>query len=140
MFKWTVSQAVISKASIQKIWNLWTNIEGWSLWDSELEWSKLEGNLKLHAHGSLKPKGMAVYRFEITELTPGKSFTTKTSLFLSKMVDVHTLKNLDSSKIEIKQTVTVSGLLAPFLYFVMRKNLQKGLTTSLQKLSTTAEQ
>jgi hypothetical protein len=139
MFKWTISCNQISSASIKSAWDIWKDVKNWPEWDDEIEWSKLEGDFALHTKGYLKPKGMGVFQFQISELSDGKSFTTQTKMFMAKMVDVHTVRSIENSKTELQQSVTVSGPLAPFLYFVMRKNLQNGLGKSLKKLAKLAE-
>jgi hypothetical protein len=138
MFKWTITEVVTSKADPKNIWDIWEKVEDWPTWDKELEWAKLENGFELHARGALKPKGMSVYHFKITGFDQGKSFTTHTPLFMANMTFVHELKPMDSGT-QITQRITVSGLLAPFLYFVMRKGLQNGLRRSLLELARLAE-
>lgn len=140
MFKWTVSQTVVSQASHQDIWNVWKNVKGWPDWDTHLEWSKLEGDFTLHAKGSLKPQGMKVHHFTICELTQDKSFTTSSPLFLTSMLFGHEIKQVNPSLIAVTHSATVSGFLAPLLYMVMRKNIQKGFKEALPKLVAIAEQ
>lgn len=138
MFRWIISESVNTKASGGNVWNLWKDVSKWNKWDTDLEWSKLEGDFSLDAKGSLKPKGMGIYGFSIIALQEGIRFTTNTPMFLTSMVFDHEIQKT-GQEYKITHTVIVSGFMAPLLYYVMRKNLQKGLKDSMRMLAKMAE-
>ncbi|MCC5622321.1 hypothetical protein [Nostoc sp. CHAB 5715] len=60
----------------------------WANWDTELEWTSLEGDFKLNAQGKVKPKSGPVCPFTITEFIPGQSYTFSTRLLLCNLYEV----------------------------------------------------
>ena len=64
MFKWSIEASIATSASPKNIWNLWSNVSSWSIWDSDgLEWVKLEGDFAVGTKGTLKPKEAIVFDF-----------------------------------------------------------------------------
>lgn len=139
LFNWKVSKTVTINSSEEQIWHLWQNVNTWPSWDSSLEWSKLEGEFVLGAKGVLKPKDWKESEFTITELSPKKSFSTTSCLPLTRMIFKHVLKT-ENGFVKIKHEAQVYGLLAPILYFVLRKKIIQGLEVAVNELKIIAEQ
>lgn len=138
MFTWTVSESIASSASPQAVWNLWKDVQKWPQWDTHLEWSRLEGDFAVNTSGSLKPKGRSPVQFTLVEVVPGKNFTTRSHFAMTTMTFGHTIA-LGNAGISITHTAKISGLLAPILYFAMRKDIITGFKDALQRLSKMAQ-
>lgn len=128
------------KATPKAVWELWTDVENWPTWDDEVEWSQLDGPFQAGTTGQLKPKGGPAIAFTLTDVKSGKAFSNLSQIPMTTILFEHTLTPTDNFQLLIKHHVTVSGLLAPLLYFTMRKNLQKGLPIALLKLGKKAEE
>ena len=95
----------------EMIWSLWSDINGWSQWDQDLDLTELKGPFVKGAHFILKPKGGPRVKIEITEVTPFFSFTDVTRFPLAEMEDIHELEEVPNG-VRIKNTTTVKGLLS----------------------------
>ena len=62
------SHTLKTSASPESIWAIWTNVEHWSEWDTELVDSRLESAFALGAVGTLTPKAGRVSTFRISQL------------------------------------------------------------------------
>ena len=87
------SQTLETSASPETIWTIWTNVQAWPTWDTELEYAKLEyakleGPFALGAKGKLKAKGNQEAEFVITTLEPGRSYTLSTILPMNSSLNV----------------------------------------------------
>ena len=81
-------------ANSKQIWEVLTDINNWSAWDEEVEWTKLDGQSRLGAKFILKPKGGPKVNIEVTEYEPCTLHTDLSSLPLAKMEMRHTLKQV----------------------------------------------
>jgi hypothetical protein len=59
------SHILRTKATPEKIWNVWTNVDKWKQWDYNLEYSKLNGKFAEGATGFLKSRRGPESRFVI---------------------------------------------------------------------------
>ena len=72
-------------ASPGKIWGLWTDVERWPAWDTELASASLDGDFVRGARGTLKPRRGPASAFVISKLTPGESYVFVTRLPLCEL-------------------------------------------------------
>ena len=82
------SHTVKTFASPERIWAIWTDVEHWSEWDTELRDSYLAGAFTLGAIGKLRPKTGRVCQFIVSQFNPDKSYTISIGLPLCKL-NVH---------------------------------------------------
>lgn len=139
MFKWSLSASATAKARPSDIWKIWTDVSSWPEWDHGLEWSKLNGPFAAGTMGELKPKGYPPLKFILTHVEEGEGYSDVTSMPLTKISFTHSAEPM-GEHIRITHHVTVSGLLAPILWFTLRKNLQKGLPVAVGCLANLAEE
>ena len=120
--------SIETTASTAEIWEHWTNLEGWSEWDSELEYASLEGPFQEGQLGKIKPvKGpeSEIYLSGVRELS---SFTVNVVLPLNTRLEIwHTLMSKKDTR-EITHGVRIEGRLS-WVYAVllgapMKMNLQ----------------
>lgn len=136
---WEISHSVIVKADANKIWNIWNKPEQWPTWDSEVKSCKLHGEFKQGSVGKLIPKGGPGVKFEITALTPNKSFTDVARLPFAQLIFVHDMRELEPNVMEVTHTVKIIGKLAWFFSRVMGKQIANGLPHALKNLALQAE-
>jgi hypothetical protein len=91
----------------EDIWRIWTDVNSWPTWHSDLDYCKLEADFKVGNHFILKPKGINPVKIVLTEINEGYSFTDCTSFFGAKMVDTHAMEETaDGLKLTNKLVVT----------------------------------
>jgi hypothetical protein len=79
------SHTIKTSASAAKIWQIWTDVERWSVWDTELHAARLDAPFELGAVGKLTPKRGSVSTFKISQFSPGKSYTFTIELPLCRL-------------------------------------------------------
>lgn len=91
----------------QDIWRIWTDVNSWPLWHTDLDYCKLEGEFAVGNHFMLKPKGINPVKIVLTEINEGYHFTDCTSFFGAKMYDTHFAEDTkDGLKLTNKLVVT----------------------------------
>ena len=108
---WHKSFTVVTKEiTKEQFWNVITDVNRWSEWDADLEWTKLEGEPRLNANFTLKPKGGPKTKLTITRFDRPDVFADVAHLPLAKM---HTIKTLTETQegLNIRMDVKISGLL-----------------------------
>jgi hypothetical protein len=76
-------------ASPEQLWATITDIEGWSSWDPEIEFTRLNGPLALGSSFTLKPKGGPKVKLTVEEFSQPVRFADPSHLPLGKMRTVH---------------------------------------------------
>ena len=138
MFSWTVQAEAEGVGKSQDIWALWADVAGWPKWDSELEWSSIQGSFETGAEGILKPKGWVSSKFFISDMEYGKRFETKSTMPMTVLRFDHVVTQI-GNKVRIVHTAKISGLLAPLLWLTLRGQLKRGLPSAVHNLAIMAE-
>ena len=73
------------------IWRIWTDINNWPRWHSDLEYCTLEGDFVVGNYFILKPKGIKAVKIMLASINVGKNFTDCTKFFGAKMFDTHSI-------------------------------------------------
>ena len=94
--------------SKETIWKLWTDVNNWHFWHSDLDYCKLEGPFEVGNHFLLKPKGHRPVKIQLTDIDPFQSFTDCTQFLGAKMYDTHSLQETPDGLL-LTNTLTVTG-------------------------------
>ncbi|MDC0948067.1 SRPBCC family protein [Gammaproteobacteria bacterium] len=121
-----------------KVFNAYTDVSGWSLWDPEVEAASLFGDFEIGAIGSIKPKGAPKSKITLVEITENRSFTVECRLPLCKMHFVHLMHPTELGTHLINQ-VKFSGVLSPLFGRLIGNGINKGLPASLSGLKRHVE-
>ncbi|TAE50055.1 MAG: polyketide cyclase [Bacteroidetes bacterium] len=74
------SHSLSTRATPEKIWQVWTDVPRWKDWDSGLKDARLDGPFQAGATGTLIPDKGPESRFVISEVSEGIFYTFKTKL------------------------------------------------------------
>ncbi|MBD2597395.1 SRPBCC family protein [Nostoc spongiaeforme FACHB-130] len=132
------SHTLKTSASPEKIWSIWTDVEHWSKWDTELSDAYLESPFALGARGKLTPKQGRVSTFKISQLIPGKSYTFTINLPLCSL-NVHRYLNVQSDGTYFTHEITFQGLLAFLFGQILGRQFQAVLPSVMQNVKQIAE-
>jgi len=138
MFKWEIETSAMTTSKPNAIWKLWTQVSSWPTWSADLEWANLDGLFTIGSSGSLKPKGWPVSKFQLSHVDVDRRFETVSKLPFTQLIFDHKILE-ENGKFRLSYHVTVSGLLAPPLYFTMRPMLKKGLPENLKRFAEMTE-
>lgn len=125
-------------AESDRIWDIWTNVEHWPEWDSELEFASLEGDFTLYAQGRLKAKNAPVSVFCISQLEPNKSYTFTTNLPLCKL-NVSRYLTTSQGVTSFTHEVSFTGLLSFLFGYLLGRKFQTVLPTVMENIRQLAE-
>lgn len=135
MWNWTYEASEEGKVSPEANWQVWKDVEGWSIWDEELEWRCLEGPFAAGTEGTLKPKGWSPLKFTITEAKECRGFKDITEMPLGTTLEFqHSVESLPSGNVRIAHSVYARGLLAPMLRFTLRRKPKAKMPRALEAL------
>ena len=97
------------KGTPEKIWNLWTNVENWSSWDTDIKESKLNPGQKFvkNAEGSITNHGAPrPLQFRITECLANKSFRTESELPFGSISFDHEVSSTQKDEVQVTHIVS----------------------------------
>ena len=127
-------------ATREQVWELWADVPNRSMWDTDLEYAKLDGPFRTGSTGEVKLEGQPPREFLITHCEPLEGYTDRFFLpFHGKMDWHHTIKETGGGR-EVAFRIEVSGPAALILAPIMRNILQDGLPPSVDKLVSLAEE
>jgi hypothetical protein len=139
MWTWTCREAVATPATPAQIWAVWQQVAHWPTWDSELKWSKLQGEFSVGARGKMQPNQGPVVDFVLSDVQPEHRFVTLNRLPLTEMVFDHVIE-VQNGQRYLVHSVTMTGWLAPLFGRLIGTQIQKHLPAALLKLSQQAMQ
>ena len=98
-----------TEASEEAIWNLWTNVDDWHLWDIGLKKAEMRDSFKLSSIGIITSLEGRRSKFKVVEYVEGESYTFKTKLPLGSLF-VKRFLNKEDGKTFFTHEVWFSGL------------------------------
>ena len=115
-----------SGLNVEKIWNVWTNVNQWHTWQSDIEQARIEGEFKVGNKFMLKPKGGPRVNIELILVEPFKQFTDLTRFPGARMYGSHEFIQHEN-ELEIKITMSIEGPLS----FIWKKLVAEDVANSL---------
>ena len=117
-------------ASPTIVWDVTINVERWPQWTPTVETLERldEGEFTVGSTVRIKQPGLPVAVWQVTSLTPGKSFVWETQVRGMRMIATHELtpvKNGTSCTLRLRITGIVALLLWPFIRSSARESLEK---------------
>jgi hypothetical protein len=116
----------VSGLNVEKIWNVWTNVNQWHTWQSDIEQARIEGEFKVGNKFMLKPKGGPRVNIELILVEPFKQFTDLTRFPGARMYGSHEFIQHEN-ELEIKITMSIEGPLS----FIWKKLVAEDVANSL---------
>lgn len=116
-----------------QVWKVWTDVNQWHTWQSDIEYAKLEGEFKVGNTFLLKPKGSPRVNIEITKVEPNKVFVDLTRFPLAKMYGSHEFI-IHGDELEIRTTMSIDGLLSFLWRKLVAENVASGMKIQTENL------
>lgn len=104
----TYKKSMTGKGDIKKIWDMYSGVDNWRLWDRGVKSVQLSGNFCVGTNGLMEMADGSTLPFTLTECIEEKSFTTESKLGSIVVTFGHLLEN-DNGEITITHTVTIEG-------------------------------
>ena len=112
----------------EQVWKIWTDLNQWHTWQSDIEYAKLEGEFKVGNTFLLKPKGGPKVNIEIIKVEPNRQFTDLTRFPGARMYGTHEFV-IHDDELEIKTTMSIEGPLS----FVWRKIVAEDVANGMME-------
>jgi hypothetical protein len=126
---WTKSYSTTVKGiEVDRLWRIWSDVDAWHTWQSDLEQAKLDGPFAAGSTFQLKPKGGPRVRIALLTVEPNRRFVDLTRLPLARMYGEHQF-TARGDEVEIRTSVSVEGVLG----FLWRKLVAEGVARSLEE-------
>ena len=111
-FMWTKTHSTVTKeATKEQMWNLFTDINNWHLWNNEIEFAKLEGKFEAGNHYLIQPKNGRIVKVILLEVVENKHCLEFGEFPLAKMFYDHILEETPNG-LKITSTIIMKGLLS----------------------------
>lgn len=108
---WSQSFTVsTTEVNAGQVWKVLADVSRWHEWDSEIEWTRIDGLPGLNQDFYLKPKGGPKTRITISGFEEPGFFADISHLLLGKMVTSHTLTQ-NGPELTIRVEIRITGLL-----------------------------
>jgi hypothetical protein len=93
----------------EAVWKIWKDIDNWTLWNEDLEESRLIDSFEKGGTFELKPKGGPRVKLTLEEVTENISFTDCLHLPGAKMHGHHEMKETEDG-LMLVTSVSITGI------------------------------
>lgn len=132
---WKKEITIEIQASKEEIWKIWSDVKNWNKWDSEVQWSILEGKFEMGTKGILKPTKGPKTKFIILTANYPIEFTSRSYLPFSKMDFTHKLAEVNG-KLLITHGVEISGITTFIFSKIIGNKIVSELPKAMKNLSS----
>ena len=130
---------MITEAHPEKIWKVWTDVEGWAEWDTEIEYATIDGVFQEGQTGTLKPKGAAEAKYYLSNVRENVSFTTHVLLpGNSQLENWHIIVDKKDGTSEMTHGVRMKGILSWVFSVLLGGKYSKALPDVMDKVRAAA--
>ncbi len=127
-----------TNADPAQLWQLWTDVPNWPIWDTPLKSAQLHGPFVDGTRGTVTPhKGLSA-KLTLHDVQPGKSYTLRTQLPLGALWVRRSLTHSPTGT-SFTHEVWFSGLSKRLFGFLLGRNYQQVLPVVMQQLKSLAE-
>lgn len=133
-----IKYSVKTTAKPEVIWELWSKIETWPIWDNGIVDGKVKGDFVTGTKGWLKPKGGPKVNFDLIEVRENKCFHNRLYLPFTQLDFIHTLEYEQKYTIVTHQ-VEMKGILTFLFSKIMGATIKTETRHAVEKLVKIAE-
>jgi hypothetical protein len=130
--------SILTSASPEKVWQLWSDVKNWKNWDPSLRDSCISGEFDKNVQGILIPEHGPRTPFTISDSQPNFSYTVNTKLPFAKMY-IKRLIGYNNQKTMITNEVWMEGPLGSFWWRMVGRKYQQMLPQVMEKFRQIAE-
>jgi hypothetical protein len=123
----------VTDLTAAQVWKVWSDLNNWHSWQSDIEYTKLEGEFKVGGYFLLKPKGSPEVRIMLLEIEENRQFTDLTHFPGAKMYGRHEFIEHDNV-LEIKTTMSIEGWLSFLWRKIVAENVAAGMMEQTENL------
>ncbi|NOU46899.1 MAG: polyketide cyclase [Bacteroidales bacterium] len=130
---WTKSHSIVTnEATKEQMWKLFTDINNWHVWNNEIEFAKLEGNVEAGNHYLIQPKNGRIVKVKLLEVVENKHCLECGEFPLATMYYDHFMEET-ANGLKITNTITVKGLLGFLWVQLVVKKIANTMAAHVQQ-------
>lgn len=134
-----ITHTMLTTASPEKIWKIWTDVKNWKQWDVTLrEAALLKESFQADVHGVMIPEKGLKAGFKVTSCVPNFSYTITTRLPLIK-IHVHRFLGYNNMKTTFTHEIWVEGPLSWMWWKLTGRNAASRLSQAMKNVKQLAE-
>ncbi|HRP33740.1 MAG TPA: SRPBCC family protein [Agriterribacter sp.] len=133
-----ITHTMLTTASPEKIWNIWTDVKNWKQWDVNLRGARLKGSFQTNVHGVLIPEKGPKANFKVTSCTPNFSYTVTTKLPLSQ-IHIHRFIGYHNMKTTFTHELWFEGPLGWMWWKLFGRKVSGNFSQTMEKVKQLAE-
>ncbi len=135
-----VERSTVINVPTERVWEAFVNLGGWPAWNLHMRKVRLltEVPLAMGSRARIVLKTGLSSTWEVTEFSPGRSFTWDASLFGSRLSFAHVAEPVNGGS-RVVLRIEASGLTALVASLVLRFSYSRFLNHSLRRLKESLE-
>ena len=133
---WTYIHEKECNIDIDRLWDLYSNVENWKLWDEEVESISIEGDFAAGTKGVMTMEGQDPMNFTLTAVEEKKCFIDETviePLNVSIIVG-HFIEKKTTDRFFLRHSVIIKGENADMVAEQIGESFTVDIPASMEKL------
>jgi hypothetical protein len=118
---------------------MWIDVESSPAWDTDVEWSRLDGPFRPGTQGAFKLKGGPELRFELDRVELLRAYTNTVRLPGLRVRFTHEIEPIDGRLHVVRHGAELAGPLGWLLAPLLLRKLRAALEQALQNMVRQAE-
>lgn len=133
-----IAHTMLTTASPEKIWKIWTDVNNWKKWEVGLRGARIKDSFKENVHGVIIPERGPKAGFKVAACDPNFSYTV-IAKFPFAAFHIHRFLGYDNSKTTFTHEVWAEGPLAWVWWRVVGKKITSMLPKTMSNIKALAE-
>ena len=138
MGTWEYEATTTTAADPQRVWELWTDIPGWSRWHPGIAAASLDGPFATGATGQSRAPGGPPSPLRIAEIDAPRAFVSETTLRMARLRFDHEIEPDGAGGTRLTHRVHMTGPATPVFKRVLGPRFAKRLPAALEGLAALA--
>ena len=90
---------LVEDIKITELWAVWEDVNNWAVWQSDLDYARLEGPFIAGQNFAFKPKGGPKFKLKLVSVIKNQEFTDCARFPLAKMYAIHKFTDLYAKRL-----------------------------------------
>jgi len=106
---WNYQHSIETSAAPQDIWSLWSDVENWGRWNTEIEQIEIDGPFATGTNILMTPPGQDPIPLRIAEVVAGELFVDEARFDDLLLRTLHRIETLDGGRVRVVYRMEITG-------------------------------